>query len=376
MLEQNNGISRRNVLRTAGGSLAAMSVTGLAAAKPDDTVEINVGFKSDKGKQKALDAADDVVREFNSIDAVTIQVPKKAATALDKNPNVRYVEENGTMQALAETTPWGIDRVNAPEQPSDGSGADVAIIDTGIDSDHPDLQGNLGAGAAFTSCSSWYANCRYDWDDDNGHGTHCAGIAGAIAGNGEGVEGVAPGVTLHAVKVLDSGGGGTYSDIAAGVEWVANQGYDVGSMSLGGSSSSSTLRDAIQYADNSGVTIVAAAGNSGPCSDCVGYPAAYPETIAVSSTDRYDNLSDFSSTGPEVDIAAPGSDIYSTYVGGGYDTLSGTSMACPHVAGAAGILRAEGYTNSGTKSRLLNTADNIGLSSNEQGAGLLDVDGL
>jgi subtilisin len=377
MLKENNGVSRRNVLRTAGSSLAAMSVTGLAAAKPDDTVEINVGFKSDKGRQQALDAADDVVREFNSIDAVTIQVPKKAATALDNNPNVRYVEENGTMQALAETTPWGVDRVNAPEQPSNGAGADVAIIDTGIDSDHPDLQGNLGAGAAFVSCSPWYGDCRYDWDDDNGHGTHCAGIAGAIAGNGIGVEGVAPEVTLHAVKVLDYNGSGSYSDIAAGVEWVADQGYDVGSMSLGGSSGSSTLYDAIQYADDSGVTIVAAAGNSGPCSDCVGYPAAYSETMAVSSTNSNDELSSFSSTGPEVDIAAPGSDIYSTYVGGGYDTLSGTSMACPHVSGAAGILRAEGYTNSGAKSRLENTADYLsGLTSNEQGAGLLDVDGL
>ncbi|WP_135827042.1 S8 family peptidase [Halorussus ruber] len=375
MLEESSGVSRRNVLRTAGGSLAAMSVTGLAAAKPDDTVEVNVGFKSDKGRQKALDAASDVVREFDSIDVVTIQAPKKAVSGLDNNPNIRYVEENGQMHALAETLPWGVDRVDADVATANGEtgyGGDVAIIDTGIDSDHPDLQDYLGAGHAEVSCNSWYGECYYDWDDDNGHGTHCAGIA-AANNNSQGVVGVGPDLTLHAVKVLDYNGSGSYSDIAAGVEWVANQGYDVGSMSLGGSSGSSTLYDAIQYAYDSGVTLVAAAGNSGPCTDCVGYPAAYSEVMAVSSTDEYDNLSDFSSTGPEVEIAAPGTDIYSTYPDETYDTLSGTSMACPHVSGAAGILRAQGYAHGDARARLKNTAEYIGLGDNESGSGLLDV---
>ncbi|UPW00215.1 S8 family peptidase [Halorussus gelatinilyticus] len=372
MLGDDSGVSRRNVLKTAGGSLAAMSATGLAAAKPDDTVEVNVGFKSEKGKQMALAEANDVVRKFDSLDVVTIQVPKKAATALDQSPNIRYVEENGQMQALAQSLPWGVNRVDADRAASDGSGADVAIIDTGIDGNHPDLEANLGAGAYAVQCSSYSAECTYGWGDDNGHGTHCAGITGAVDNN-QGVVGVAPGVTLHAVKVLNSNGGGSYSDIAAGIEYVADQGWDVGSLSLGGSASS-TVRDAVQYADSRGVTLVAAAGNSGPCSDCVGYPAAYPETIAVSSTNSNDDLSSFSSTGPEVDIAAPGSDIYSTYVGGGYDTLSGTSMATPHVAGAAGILRSQGLSNAQTKNRLLSTAENIGLASNESGAGLLDVE--
>ncbi|WP_243700403.1 S8 family peptidase [Halorussus pelagicus] len=278
------------------------------------------------------------------------------------------------MEALAQTLPWGIDRVDADLASSTGAGADVAIIDTGIDSDHPDLQANLGAGYAATSCSSYYGDCQYDWDDDNGHGTHCAGIV-AADDNYEGVVGVGPDITLHAVKVLGGQGGGSYSDIAAGIEWVANQGYDVGSMSLGGGYSSAVY-DAVQYADSRGVTLVGAAGNSGPCSDCVGYPAAHDEVIAVSSTNSSDGLSNFSSTGPEVEIAAPGSDVYSTYVGGGYDTLSGTSMACPHVSGAAGLLRSQGYSKSGTRSRLRNTAENIGLSSNESGAGLLDVGAL
>ncbi|WP_266077211.1 S8 family peptidase [Haladaptatus caseinilyticus] len=374
MPRNKDGVSRRNVLKATGGAAAALSVTGFANAKPNDLVEVNVGFKSERGRTLARDAASDVIREFN-FDALTIRVPKKAATALESNPNVRYVEDNGTMQALAETEPWGIERVDADVAHANGylgGGADVAIIDTGIDSDHPDLQDYLGAGRAFVNCSSFYGECYYNWDDDNGHGTHCAGIA-AANDNSQGVVGVGPNITLHAVKVLNYNGSGSYSDIAAGIEYVADQGWDVGSMSLGGSSGSSALRDACQYAQSSGVLLVGAAGNSGPCSDCVGYPAAYPEVMAVSSTNSSDGLSSFSSTGPEVEIAAPGSDIYSTYPDESYNTLSGTSMACPHVAGAGGQLMAQGYSNSGARSQLKNTAEDIGLSSNESGSGLLDV---
>jgi subtilisin len=373
MLENSAGVSRRDVLKATAGSIATVSATGLAAAKPEDTVEINVGFKSERGRSAALDAAEDVVRKF-PFDAVTIRAPKKAVTGLENSPQIRYVEANGEMQALAQTLPWGIDRVDAEIAHNNGDtgwGGDVAIIDTGIDSDHPDLQGNLGTGYAATSCSYWYGDCRYAWDDDNGHGTHCAGIAGAID-NSEGVVGVAPDITLHAVKVLNYNGGGSYSDIADGIRWVADQGYDVGSLSLGGGYSSAVY-DAVQYAYNRGVTLVAAAGNDGSCTDCVSYPAAHSEVIAVSATSSDDSFASFSSQGPEIELAAPGESIYSTYTGGGYDTLSGTSMACPHVSGAAGALRAAGYGHGSARSRLRNTAENIGLSSNRQGYGLLDV---
>ncbi len=373
------------MLQATTGALASAGLVGLGAAEPTDKVEVNVGFDGPSGRSAAFSAADDVVREFN-FDAATIRLSKKSAEALERNPNIRYVEKNGTMHALGQTLPWGVDRTDgevAHANGETGAGADIAILDTGIDSDHPDLQANLGAGKSYVACST-KGGCRFgakpadntcyeSWDDDNDHGTHCAGIADAV-NNTEGVVGVSTEATLHAVKVLDKCGSGSFSDIAAGVEYVADQGWDVGSMSLGGSSGSSTLRDACQYAVNKGVFLVAAAGNDGPCSDCVGYPAAYPEVVAVSSTASDDTLSDFSSTGPEVEIAAPGTDIYSSIASNGsYDTYSGTSMACPHVAGAAGQLMANGYTNSEARDQLTSTAENIGLASNESGAGLLDV---
>jgi subtilisin len=266
----------------------------------------------------------------------------------------------------------GIDRVDAEVAHANDetvSGADIAIIDTGIDDDHPDLQANIGEGKSYVKCRG--RNCDQSWSDDNDHGTHCAGIAAAV-NNTEGVVGVSPGATLHAVKVLDRDGSGYYSDIAAGINWTADQEYDVGSMSLGGGSSTKTLADACSYATNNGVLLVAAAGNSGSCSDCVLYPAKYSTVMAVSSTTDSGALSGFSSTGPEVEVAAPGSSIYSTVIRG-YGTFSGRSMACPHVSGAGGQLMDNGYTNSEARDRLGSTAEDIGLASNESGKGLLDV---
>lgn len=378
-----NDVSRRTVLRTTGGALGTLGATGIASAKPNDLVEVNVGYRGDRGRQATVSAASDVVRSF-AFNAETIRLPKRAISALERNPAVRYVEANDRMYAIAQTTPYGIDRVDAEVAHTNGetgSSADIAILDTGIDSDHPDLQANLGAGESFANCGSggFTGNCAFSgnsnacnesWDDDNDHGTHCAGIADAVD-NSEGVVGVSTSATLHAVKVLDCSGGGSYSDIAAGIEYTSDQGWDVASMSLGGSQSQ-VVADAVEYAYNNGVLLVAAAGNDGECTDCVGYPAAEPEVIAVSATDSNDDLASFSSTGPEVEIAAPGVDIYST-LPSGYGELSGTSMSCPHVAGAGGQLIANGYTNTEARDRLASTAEDIGLSENEQGNGLLDV---
>lgn len=382
MADQASDLSRRGALKTIGAAAGAAGMSGLASAAPDQTVEVNVGFENDAGANAFGQKADDVVRTFD-FDAGTAKMTKSAASALENNPNIRYVEENGTMHALGQTLPYGIDRVDAEVSHANGetgSGADIAIVDTGIDSDHPDLQANIGKGKAFVTCDTGGGcrfgakpadnTCNYDWDDDNAHGTHCAGTADGVD-NGKGVIGVSTDATLHAVKVLDKCGSGSISDIAAGIEYVANQGWDVASMSLGASSGSSALKDAVQFADSNGVFLVGAAGNSGPCTDCVGYPAAYSEVMAVSATDSTDALADFSSTGSEVEIAAPGVDVLST-VPTGYTKYSGTSMSTPHVAGTAGKLKANGNSNTQTRDTLKTTADDVGLPSNEQGSGVLD----
>ncbi len=372
MTDSQKRISRRTVLKTTGTALSVPAVSSYAGATPDDFVEVNVGYEGADTRKAVLDSANDVVREFG-FDALTIRVPKRAIEAFARNPNVRYVEENGQMHALGQQTTWNIDRVDADTSyycGHRGSGADIAILDTGIDDDHPDLQANVGTGRGFVTCGtdcSYGGNnnaCNESWSDDNDHGTHCAGIA-AAEHNTQGVFGVASEATLHAGKVLGCSGAGSFSDIAAGVEWTADQGFDVASMSLGGSSDSATLRDAIQYADANGVFLVAAAGS---CSTCTAYPASYPEVVSVGATDKNDAAMSNSST--SADIYAPGLDIYST-VPAGYTTYSGTSMATPHVAGAAGVLMSAGYSKQNVLSRLCNTAQSVtGASS---GCGLIDV---
>lgn len=304
--------------------------------------------------------------------AIAGQFPEEALKGLRNRPNVRYVERDLEIQSLAETLPNGIERVDADVAHANGDtgvGAHIAVVDTGIDATHPDLAGNLGEGYAIYDCSS---DCTTGWDDDDRHGTHCAGIAGAID-NERGVIGVSTEATLHGVKALDEYGNGYFSDLAEGIRWVTDRGYDVANISVGGSGGASTIRDACRYAYDNGVLLVAAAGSTGSCSDCVFYPAAYDTVIAVSAADGSGTLSPNSHTGPEIELTAPGVDVYST-VPGGYGTESGTSMACPHVAGAGGQLMANGFSNTEARQRLTETAEDLGLPDDEQGAGMIDVD--
>ena len=161
-----------------------------------------------------------------------------------------------------------------------------------------------------------------------------AGIAAAL-NNSLGVVGAGPNIDLYAIKVLNRNGSGFLSDVIEGIQWATANGIKVANMSLGSTSNVQSFHDAVIAAYNAGVTIVAAAGNSG---GAVSFPAAYPEVIAVSATDINNNLASFSSRGPEIDLAAPGVSILSTYKGTSYATLSGTSMASPHVAGSAALV--------------------------------------
>lgn len=263
------------------------------------------------------------------------RVSREGRALLESSPRVLRVEDDAVAYSTrrsatpSQSIPWGITKVRAPESwtYTRGDGATVAVIDTGIDLTHSDLSSQI---------VGQYNAIRpgYSATDDNGHGTHVAGTIAAID-NRTGVIGVGPALDLYAVKVLDRNGSGWISDIIEGIDWAVDRNVDVINLSLGSDSNVTALHDAVIRAYNRGVTVVAAAGNNG---GSVIYPAAYPEVIAVSAVDSSNRITSWSSRGSAVDIAAPGASIYSTYKGNSYATLSGTSMATPHVAGAAALL--------------------------------------
>jgi subtilisin len=312
----------------------------------------------------------------------------KEIDALKKNKNVAAVEEDGPCWALnsghagvgpmiegqpsvlAETIPAGVAQIKAPAawDCSRGKVIKVAVLDTGIDSNHPDLRTNFKWGVSFVSGES-------SWMDFNGHGTHCAGtIAAAI--NGSGVVGVAPAAYLYAVKVLSKTGSGAWSNVIAGIDWCVNKkDLNILSMSLGGNSQPpKAFLTMVNLAWGKGAILVAAAGNDygGP----VGWPAKYKNVIAVSAIDNANNLAGFSSKGPEVELCAPGVSVLSTVPGGGYGTMNGTSMACPHVSGAVALAwGSHRYANNVTIRRLLAwTADNLGAPGRDKDFGYGRVD--
>ena len=289
----------------------------------------------------------------NVLNGFSITIPDENVLEMIKqNPQVAYVEQDFAIKAFSQTLPTGINRVDGDlsvTRSGDGKGsvnADIAILDTGIDLNHPDL--NVYRDISFISSAN-------SGMDDNGHGTHVAGIA-AAKDNSAGVVGMAPGARLWAVKILDRNGGGSISTLLKGIDYVtqhANE-IDVVNLSLGCECNSEALDTAISNSIKSGVTYVVAAGNDGRNAEMIS-PANHPDVITVSAisdsdgkcggkgpSTKYgsdDTFASFSNYGPVVDIAAPGVKIYSTYKGGSYATLTGTSMASPHVAGEVALYK-------------------------------------
>jgi subtilisin len=271
----------------------------------------------------------------------------------------------------ATANSWGQKRIGADQvwDYATGDGIKVAVLDTGVDLTHPALKANLERGLNVLDPNSSPI-------DDNGHGTHVAGIIAGVH-DGRGVDGVAPKARIYPVKVFDSNGEGNLSDIVQGLTWCVNNGVEVANMSFGTTSTSEVMRRAISAAASAGLIMVAAAGNDGP-GNPVNYPARYSEVIAVGAIDQNDALADFSCTGPEVDVVAPGVDIYSTWMRHGYRTASGTSMATPFVAGAMALYLGQARDSRARKSsasdELQATAQALpSLSREEQGSGLVYV---
>jgi subtilisin len=320
-------------------------------------------------------------------------LPPQALERVKRDPRVAFVSEDRIVTTQAQTLPTGVDRTDAEQNTvNKGTGIGVAVIDTGIDLTHPDLAGNI---VANKSCVKGKKNGM----DDNGHGTHVAGTIAAL-NNATGVVGVAPEAKLIAVKVLNAQGSGTWSSIICGIDWVtankATYNIKVANMSLGGGGSSDNncgnsnndaLHRAICRSRNAGITYVVAAGNSNANTN--GFvPAAYDDAVitvsALGDSDGApngsgaftgygadDTFASFSNYGTAVDIAAPGVAILSTWKSGGYSSISGTSMASPHVAGAAAL-----YLTSNPGATWTQVRDALKAAGEVLGAGHTDPSGL
>jgi thermitase len=363
--------------------LAVLLVAAPAeAAAPAASGRLLVGFKkgvSSDRQQRLLAALDGrISQRFKSIRGgrlVVVRPRSGGATGrlrklLARRDEVAYAEPDFfqfasktpddpfyTLQYALVDSPDDHD-IDAPTAWGTRSGcAKVAILDTGIDTDHPDLKSNVYKSEdkpnnGKDDDKNGYVDDTYGYntikgkgsgEDDNGHGTHVSGIVGGRGNNDVGVSGTCWSTKLLAVKFMNSRGKGSTSDAIEGIDYAVKQGFKIVNCSFGSSSKSSSLHDAVDYAQDHNVLLVVAAGNDSENIDKQPlYPASYSDSniLAVAASTSDDTLADFSNFGSEaVDVAAPGDSIYSTYLGGGYRILSGTSMAAPYAAGVAALLR-------------------------------------
>lgn len=384
--------------------ILSMSLSSVIAAQIDEPANVIIGFKDGRSHDVKLlveKHGGAVKKVWHIIPAMSATLPQKAIDSIRRSPDVTYVEQDGILMAVGKPSnpgkghgkgtvqppqglPWGVDRINATgawKEGSNGIGIKVAVLDTGIDYTHPDLDANVKGGVSLVGVQE-STNPKL-WKDKNGHGTWCAGII-AAENNTIGVVGVAPNASLYAVKVLRNDGTGTYSDLIDGIEWSVDNGMQVISMSLGGTTNSTALKEACDAAYGHGLILVAAAGNEGdgdPTTDEVLYPAAYDSVIAVSATNASDIAPYWSSSGDEVELAAPGVNITSTWLDGTYESHDGTSASCPHVSGTIALVLSMnstlqlGYNTSQVRELLRETAHDLGVGGTDPvyGYGLVDA---
>jgi subtilisin family serine protease len=368
-------------------SLPIVKAAQSSAADQSDRVDVLIAFRNtpDPDDEALVRGAGGRVKHrYHLIRAIATSIPRRAMSALLANPRVAAVEPDVKIFAVdAELdNSWGVKRIGGGSVHANGirgAGVKVAILDTGIDYTHPDLAANYAGGWDFV-------NNDADPFDDNKHGTH---VAGTIAARDDdaGVVGVAPEATLYALKVLDQNGSGDFSSVIAALQWAVDHGVQITNNSYGSTQDpGSIVQAAFDNAAAAGILHVAAAGNSGTCQgtgESVLFPARYGSVVAVAATDPNDVSPCFSSTGPAVELSAPGVSINSTVPGGGYELLSGTSMASPHVAGAAALVISAGVTDTNGNGRvndevrtiLDNTAHDLGAAGRDTwyGFGLVDA---
>ena len=357
-------------LRGIAATIAGFLLAGTAYAQPaaDGRSPVLIRFRqrpaqADRGLVEA--AGGTITQAYTLVPAFAARVPQQALQGISRNPNVAAVEPDGLFvshDAELDAT-WGVKQIGAGlvhDAGNKGTGVKVCILDTGIDTNHPDLYQNYRGGKDFV-------NNDLDPFDDNGHGSHTAGTVGAMM-NSLGVRGTAPQVDLYIYKVLGATGSGSFSAVISALQECVNVGGKVTSNSYGSPTDpGSTVKAAFDNAAAAGVTNIASAGNSGAGTNTVGFPAQYDSVMAVAATDSANVRASFSSTGPAVEISAPGVNIYSTYLNDGYTYMSGTSMAAPHVAGVAALVVACGITNpTSVRQRIRDTALDLGAAGLDQ----------
>ncbi|UCE23250.1 MAG: S8 family peptidase [Candidatus Zixiibacteriota bacterium] len=325
----------------------------------------------------ALEAAGAIVREeYKYIPVMEASVPAYALDALRKNPKIRAIEEDVVHEYCQQTLDWGVDRIDAEyvhaESGNRGAGINVAVLDTGGDKDHPDLTWSPGTTVMGKDTTRW--------DDKNGHGTHCAGIISADD-NDIGIVGVAPECDVIMVQISRASRISLFK-IIKGIEWCiathhdGDEDNDVQIMSMsfsGGPTEAEGVALSAAYAE--GILLVAAAGNSR--SDVANYyPAAHPDVMAISGIDAYGQAYYNTNYGEEIELIAPAVNVLSTYLEGSYTTMTGTSMACPHVAGTAALIWSDNpsMTHQQVRDQLHATAEDISFPQTYQGYGLVDAE--
>lgn len=391
---------RRGFLKTLGAAGVASGFASVGGAVPGrepgpKADEVLVGVSRPAGtpakvvKQHLPDYAS-VAHENQTLGYAAVAFSDDAPadaqdqfiTAIQKRHGVKYAEYNSTYETQYTPNDPKFDQQYAPRQVKSDQAWDttlgdssvlVAVVDTGVQYDHPDLSANFGSDKGYDFVDN-DSDPYPDVPQDEYHGTHVSGCAAAVVDNGAGVAGQGNSSLING-RALDESGSGSTSDIADAVEWAADQGADIINMSLGGGGYTSTMKNAVSYAQNNGSLVICAAGNDG--TNSVSYPAAYSECVAVSAVDSNENLASFSNYGSEIELTAPGVGVLSTTTEtrGSYEKLSGTSMATPVTSGVAGLTLAKwsSLSNSDLRSHLKNTAEDIGLSSDKQGSGQADA---
>ncbi|KMY43870.1 peptidase S8 [Bacillus sp. FJAT-27916] len=373
----------------SGASFSSAAEMGKAPKESVQKETIRVLIKGSQSERAQAKKDMGVHHDFNG-QGFTVDVSEKEYEKLVKNndievkkvPEFKIAATNQLKATSSPTTrvPWGIKAIynnSSLTSTSGGSGIKVAVLDTGVLKTHKDLSSNVEQCKDFTTSSTYVNNsCA----DRNGHGTHVAGTVLGNGGGGTGVYGVAPQAKLWAYKVLTDSGSGYSDDIAAAIRHAADQATSTGSkliisMSLGSSANDSLISSAVTYAQGKGVLIIAAAGNSGSAANTIGYPGALANVVAVAALENVQangtyRVANYSSRGnpntdgdyvigvKDIEVSAPGSAVESTWYTGGYNTISGTSMATPHVSGLAAKIWASntGYTANQVRTVLQNRA--------------------